>query len=92
MFSNNYRSIALCTQKLLIVLNISWQYNMKRNHPVVHGGLDLKMKAIRERPTCACRFAAAPPVDVRTLDVLLSTFFCCSAMLYLQAALRYSLS
>lgn len=42
--------------------------------------------------TCACREEAVPPVDGRTLDVLLSTFFCCRAMLYLQAALRYSLS
>lgn len=31
-------------------------------------------------------------MDVRTLEVLLSTFFCCRAMLYLHAALRYSLS
>lgn len=42
--------------------------------------------------TCACILDAAPPVEVRTLEVLLSTFFCCSAILYLQAALRYSLS
>lgn len=36
--------------------------------------------------------AAAPLVEVRTLDVLLRTFFCCKAMLYLHAAFRYSLS
>lgn len=43
--------------------------------------------------TCACTAEVVPPVlEGRTLDVLLSTFFCCKAMLYLQAAFLYSLS
>ncbi len=43
--------------------------------------------------TCACTADVVPPVlDGRTLDVLLITFFCCKAMLYLQAAFLYSLS
>lgn len=71
-----------------------WIYNISCT-----GATQVKQLTLRTIPylaklqlTCAWTDDVVPPVEGRTLELLLSTFFCCKAELYLEAALRYSLS